>query len=85
MLHRPRRQRAGARLRLFRGGAGTESGAFSPKTTPVCGFTVMYQMTYRTSHRLIDVVVFRDIFENKALNERYPLFGHRYIKSGMRE
>jgi hypothetical protein len=29
---------------------------------------VMYLMTYRTSHRLIDVVVFRDIFGNKALN-----------------
>ena len=29
---------------------------------------VMYLMTYRTSHRLIDVVVFRGIFGNKALN-----------------
>jgi hypothetical protein len=29
---------------------------------------VMYLMTYWTSHRLIDVVVFRDIFGNKALN-----------------
>ena len=29
---------------------------------------VMYLMTYRTSHRLIDVAVFRDIFGNKALN-----------------
>ena len=26
LLHRPRRQRAGARLRLFRGGAGTPRG-----------------------------------------------------------
>ena len=29
---------------------------------------VMYLMTYRTSHRLIDVVAFRGIFGNKALN-----------------
>jgi hypothetical protein len=29
---------------------------------------VMYLMTYRTSHRLIDVAVFRGIFGNKALN-----------------
>jgi hypothetical protein len=28
----------------------------------------MYLMTYRTSHRLIDVAVFRGIFGNKALN-----------------
>jgi integrase len=36
-------KRAGARLRPFRGGAGTAEWrpylAFSPKTTPVCGFT----------------------------------------------
>jgi len=29
---------------------------------------VMYLMTYRTSHRLIDVAVFRGIFGHKALN-----------------
>ena len=29
---------------------------------------VMYLMTYRTSHRLIDVAVFRGIFGNKPLN-----------------
>ena len=29
---------------------------------------VMYPVTYRTSHRLIDVAVFRRIFGNKALN-----------------
>jgi hypothetical protein len=29
---------------------------------------VMYLMTYRTSHRLIDVAVFRGILGNKALN-----------------
>ena len=29
---------------------------------------VMYLMTYRTSHRLVDVAVFRGIFGNKALN-----------------
>ena len=28
----------------------------------------MYQMTSRTSHRLIDVAVFRGIFGNKPLN-----------------
>ena len=29
---------------------------------------VMYLMIYRTSHRLIDVAVFRGIFGNKPLN-----------------
>jgi hypothetical protein len=43
VLHRPGRQRAGARLRLFRGGAGTMCGSlirpFRTKPTPICGFT----------------------------------------------
>ena len=34
----------------------------------------MYLVTYRTSHRLIDVAVFRGIFGNKALNA-VPGFG----------
>jgi hypothetical protein len=44
----------------------------------------MYLMTYRTSHRLIDVAVFRGIFGNKPLNAVSAIEGHRYIKSGMR-
>ena len=64
-------KRAGARLRPFRGGAGTAPTAlFGLFAQDDAGMRVhvMYLMTYRTSHRLIDVVVFRGIFGNKALN-----------------
>jgi hypothetical protein len=44
-----------------------EDSAFLPKTTGTW-VHVMHLMTYRTSHRLIDVAVFRGIFGNKALN-----------------
>ena len=40
---------------------------------------------YRTSHRLIDVVVFRDIFGNKALNAVSAIWAPVHKKSGMRE
>ena len=43
----------------------------------------MYLMTYRISHRLIDVAVLRGIFGNKA-RTRCPVLEQRYMKSGMR-
>jgi hypothetical protein len=82
LLHRARRQRAGARLRLFRGRGGTESGGLFAQNDAGMRVHVMYLMTYRTSHRLIDVAVSRGIFGNKALNAvsggRAPIYKERH-------
>jgi hypothetical protein len=49
---------------------------------------VMYLMTYRTSHRVIDVAVFRGIFGNKALNAvsgvGAPVYKERHARIAQR-
>jgi hypothetical protein len=63
-----RRRRQALRVHLFRGRAGTKSGGPFAQNDAGMRVHVMYLMTYRTSHRLIDVAVFRGIFGNKPLN-----------------
>jgi hypothetical protein len=68
LLRRPRRQRSGGSptsvSRRSRDGRVAALFALFAQNDAGVRVHVMYLMTYRTSQRLIDVVVFRGIFGN---------------------
>jgi hypothetical protein len=78
MLHRRGRQRAGVYFEDERDGRVAALFGLFAQDDAGMRVHVMYLMTYRTSHRLIDVAVFRGIFGNKALNAVSPVHKERH-------